>query len=87
MKFEYDENKSVVNSQKHGIDFYKAQELWLDEQIIEVELTFLDEPRWLCVGKIEGKHYTAIITYRSDIVRIISVRRARKNEVKNYENC
>ena len=86
MNFEYDKNKSDSNSLKHGIDFIEAQELWLDEKLIEVELNFPDETRWMCVGKINSKHYSAFITYRADSIRIISVRRSRKKEIFNYEN-
>lgn len=54
MKFEYDENKSQINKEKHGIDFVDAQNI-------------------------------AVFVLRNDIYRIISVRRCRKNEEKNYE--
>lgn len=87
MDFEFDEYKSLKNTKKHGIDFIQAQALWQDEKMLEVRLDFADEPRWLCVGKISGKHWSAIITYRNDIIRIISVRRARKKEIYYYENC
>ncbi len=86
MNFEYDKNKSDMNSLKHGINFIEAQKLWLDEKLIEVELSFPDETRWMCVGKISSKHYSAFITYRADTTRIISVRRSRKKEIFNYEN-
>ena len=87
MNFEYDKNKSDINSLKHGIDFIEAQKLWLDEKLIEVELNFPNETRWICIGKINSKHYSAFITYRADTTRIISVRRSRKKEIFNYENC
>lgn len=86
MKFEYDSNKSSLNAQKHGIDFDEAQCLWQDEYLLEVPLNFPDELRHLCIGKISGKHWSAVITYRDDIIRIISVRRSRKEEIKHYEN-
>ena len=86
MNFEYDKNKSSRNLSKHGIDFVEAQQLWLDEKMIEVELNFQDETRWMCVAKINSKYYSAFITYRGDNTRIISVRRSRKREILNYEN-
>ncbi len=86
MKFEYDSNKSSVNREKHGIDFDDAQSLWQDEYLLEVPLSFRDELRYLCIGKISGKHYSAVITYRDDTIRIISVRRSRKGEIEHYEN-
>lgn len=86
MYFEFNKLKSQANLQKHGIDFIKAQQLWQDEKMLEVRLDFSDEPRWLCVGKIEGKYWSAVITYRDEVVRIISVRRSRKKEIEHYEN-
>ena len=86
MKFEYDSNKSYTNEQKHGINFEDAQLLWQDENLLEVSLSFPDEVRHLCIGKIEYKHYSAVITYRKEAVSIISVRRSRKEEILHYEN-
>lgn len=86
MKFEYDSNKSSLNAQKHGIDFDDAKELWQDENLLEVPLNFPDETRCLCIAKIEGKYWSAVITYRHDTIRIISIRRSRKEEIEHYEN-
>lgn len=86
MKFEYDSIKSEVNKQKHGIDFDEAQYLWHDENLLEAPLNFSDETRFICIGKINEKHWSAVITYRSDVIRIISVRRSRQVEVEYYEN-
>ena len=86
MEFEFDPTKSSNNKKKHGIDFYKAQALWNDVDFIEIPSKTIDEPRFLVIGKILGKHWSAIITYRSDKVRIISVRRSRKEEVEIYES-
>jgi uncharacterized DUF497 family protein len=87
MNFEFDTNKSFSNREKHGIDFNEAQKLWKDIEAIELKSkNDLEEPRFLVIGKIEEKHYTAIITYRNENTRIISVRRSRKREVEIYEN-
>jgi uncharacterized DUF497 family protein len=86
MKFEYDSNKSGVNKEKHGIDFEEAQLLWNDERLLEAHLSFSDEIRFLCIGKIGEKYWSAVITYRSNVIRIISVRRSRYVEVEYYEN-
>ena len=83
---EFDPTKSSNNKKKHGIDFYKAQALWNDVDFIEIPSKTIDEPRFLVIGKILGKHWSAIITYRSDKVRIISVRRSGKEEVEIYES-
>ena len=87
MKFEYDENKSLSNKQKHGIDFEEAKELWNDPYAFEIpSLQSKDEERFLVLGKIDYKNYTAIITYRDTNIRIISVRRSRIKEKKLYES-
>ena len=84
-RFEFDEKKSVSNLNKHEIDFVKAQELWNDPDLIEVQATSNTEPRFLLIGRIDDKHWSAVITYRGDIIRIISVRRSRMSEVELYE--
>lgn len=86
MKFDFDPRKSESNKEKHGLDFYEAQALWDDPDLIEVPVKTSDEPRYLVVGKISGKHWSGVITYRSERIRIISVRRARKEEIDLYES-
>jgi uncharacterized DUF497 family protein len=86
MVFEFDPKKSESNKQKHGIDFNEAQALWDDPDLIEIPVQTIDEPRYLMIGMIEGKHWSGVITYRGDKVRIISVRRSRKEEVEIYES-
>ena len=85
MEFEFDERKSWLNKTKHGIDFAEAQALWDDPELLEVPLTVEGEPRALVVGRVGGKHWSAIITYRRARVRIISVRRSRDQERALYE--
>lgn len=85
MEFEFDSKKSDINKSKHGIDFYEAQTLWDDPDLIEIPLKTSDEPRFLVIGKISEKYWSGIITYRSSKIRIISVRRSRKEEVDIYE--
>jgi uncharacterized protein len=86
MDFEFDPGKSLRNKEKHGIDFYEAQALWDDPEIIEIPVKIIDEPRYLVIGKIAGKHWSGVITYRNNNLRIISVRRSRKEEVEIYES-
>lgn len=84
--FEFDPAKSAVNLNKHGIDFVEAQAIWQDTDFIEVNARSDDESRSLVVGLIEGKYWSAIVTYRGEAVRIISVRRSRDSEVALYES-
>jgi len=86
LKFEYDPNKSQLNQKKHGIDFIQAQQLWQDEDLLQIPAKTEIELRWILIGKLKEKHWTAVITYRGDIIRIISVRRAKNKEVKLYES-
>jgi uncharacterized protein len=86
MEFEYDFEKSAQNKRKHGIDFEEAQALWLDSELVEVPARTLDEPRWLLIGKIGAKYWSAVITRRDENIRLISVRRSRDEEVSIYES-
>jgi uncharacterized DUF497 family protein len=86
MKFEFDPAKSAVNKQKHGIDFDEAQALSADFNLLEVPALAADEPRYLVIGRIDQKHWSAVVTYRGESVRLISVRRARQEEIEHYES-
>ena len=83
--FEYDEAKSQSNLQKHGIDFDDARALWSDPRLLEIPAKTDDEPRYLVIGLIREKYWSAVITYRGANIRIISVRRSRTEEVALYE--
>ena len=85
MKFEFDARKSRSNKKKHGIDCVEAQSLWNDPDVIVIPARTTDEPRALIIGKIEDLHWSGVITHRGDHVRIISVRRSRKEELELYE--
>jgi uncharacterized DUF497 family protein len=85
MEFEFDPAKSQANEAKHGIDFEEAQAIWKDDNRFELPLMSEDEPRFLVISVIGETHWSAVITYRSDRTRIISVRRARDAEIACYE--
>ena len=85
LEFEYDEVKSLSNKAKHGMDFAEVQILWSDERLVEVQARTEDEPRFLVIGRISGVHWSVVVTYRNDRVRLISVRRSRTEEVAIYE--
>ncbi len=86
MRFEFDPEKSQINMQKHGIDFIQAQALWSDTNFIEIPAKTVDENRFLVIGKISDMHWSGVITYRGDCIKIISVRRSRKEEIELYES-
>ncbi|MBT4421614.1 MAG: BrnT family toxin [Candidatus Thioglobus sp.] len=86
MEFEYNHDKSQSNKDKHGIDFIEAQALWDDPDLLEIPAKVVGESRFLVIGKILNKHWSGVITYRGDNIRIISVRRSRIEEVEYYES-
>lgn len=86
MEFEFDPQKSKKNKAKHGVDFVEAQELWDDPDGIGFPAPSEDEPRYALLGMIGGKLWAGFYTIRSDRIRLISVRRARKGERKLYES-
>ena len=84
--FEFDPEKSDSNRAKHGIDFVEAQALWNDPNLLEIPARTVNESRFLLIGLVEDKHWSAVVTYRGDNIRIISVRRSRDEEVAFYES-
>jgi uncharacterized protein len=85
VQFEFDERKSRANKAKHGIDFVGAQALWLDDDLLRIAARAGDEPRFVVIGRIAGKHWSAVVTYRGETIRLISVLRSRAREVEAYE--
>ena len=87
MKFEYDDNKSRINEEKHGIDFVEAQDLWNDEYALVIPANATgEETRYALISRLKQKCFVAIFTMREHVFRIISVRRCRKNEESHYED-
>ncbi len=86
MEFEFDEVKSRRNMEKHGIDFAEAQRIREDSGLIEIPARVEDEPMFLVIGRLRGTHWSGIVTCRAEKVRIISARRARKEEIEIYES-
>ena len=69
-----------------GSRFLEAQALWSDPMLLEIPAKTTDEPRYLVIGLLGDKHWSAVMTYRGDKIRLISVRRARAEEVALYES-
>ncbi|MGP1394618.1 MAG: BrnT family toxin [Inquilinaceae bacterium] len=86
MFFEYDPEKSAANKTDHGMDFEEAQEIWTDPWLLEAPANTDDELRFLVIGKVRDNHWAAICVHRGDRIRIILVRRARKQEIERYES-
>ena len=86
MEFEFDPAKSMANQRKHGISFSDARQLWRDPNVLVIRAKHVDEPRWMAIGLIRKKVWSAIFTRRNERIRIISVRRSRTEEVALYES-
>ena len=84
--FEFDGKKSLSNQDKHGLNFEEIQVLWQDPYLVEIPAITEGELRYIVVGKIGDKHWSAVITYREGNIRIISARRSRETEVTIYES-
>ena len=85
LPFVFDTIKSASNRAKHGIDFVEAQALWRDPKHVVIAARAGAEERFIVIGRIDEKHWSAVVTYRGDLVRIISVRRSREKEVLIHE--
>ena len=85
LEFEFDAVKSAANLVKHGIDFTAAQAIWRDTHRIEVPARTTDVPRWMLIGQAADQCWSAIVTYRDESGRIITVRRSREGEIAIYE--
>ena len=85
-KFQYDPEKSLSNLEKHGIDFEQAQILWEDPNLLKLRARSEDEQRDLIIARLNEECWSAVVTYRDEEIRIISVRRSRAAEVKLYES-
>jgi len=85
IRFEFDPIKSEKNRLKHGIDFVAGQQIWTDQDRIERTVPSLTESRVQVLGHAAGNLWSAIITYRGETIRVISIRRARRDERQHYE--
>jgi uncharacterized protein len=85
-KFDWNERKSEQNLAKHGIDFEDATEVFYGPIILH-RSDRKNEERWIAIGSLEDRLITVVFTRREDVIRIISARRARKNEEREYRNA
>ena len=88
IEFEWDDDKRESNLKKHGIDFIEAREIWLSPLVIEKDDRYAyGEERYRAFGMLMKKgSVICIYTKReNNIIRIISLRKANKREIKSYE--
>ena len=86
MEFEFDSAKSMSNLVKHGISFNAVKKLWRDPKVTVARAREAVEPRWIAIACIDGKHWSAVFTYRGERIRLISARRSRTKEIALYES-
>jgi uncharacterized DUF497 family protein len=84
--FEWDDQKRELNLAKHGIDFDSAIEVFYGPIILR-RSDRNSEERWTALGCSGGRLILVVFTRRTDVIRIISARRARKNEESAYRNA
>ena len=84
MTFEFDPARSKANKLTHRMYFEETQEMWAGP-VVEIPSASVAEKRWLVIGRISGRSWTAITTRRGENIRIISVRMSHKNEEELYE--
>ncbi len=85
MEFEYDPAKSAANKDKHCLYFFEAQALWNDPNRQLGDAIERGERREMLFAMFDEKIWSAVFVKPGTRIRLISVRRARDNEVKLYE--
>lgn len=83
MNFEYNQDKSSINKEKHGVDFEEAKTIWFGDNVILPAMT-RGEARYMIIGKINQGFYSCIFTKREHKIRIISCRKSRDKEKEVY---
>ena len=83
--FDWNDNKNDTNFLKHGIDFDDAIEVFYGPVVL-YQSDRNNEERWVAVGYSEDRLIAVVFTKRANTIRIISARRARKNEEREYRN-
>ncbi|NQV01253.1 MAG: BrnT family toxin [Bacteroidia bacterium] len=86
LDFEFDPEKSYANKLKHGLEFEEAKELWEDPWRVVIPTRCKDEERWLLIAMLKNNCWIVIYTIRDQKIRIISVRKSRKNEKEIYHS-
>jgi len=85
MKFEWDENKRLINIQKHGIDFVDVPAIFeLDTVTVIDDRVEYGETRFQTLGLLKSRVILVVHTESKTVVRIISARKATKYEEKIY---
>jgi uncharacterized DUF497 family protein len=81
---EFDPNKDEQNVAKHGVSLARFVDIDVDSAIF-ARSAHLQEERYVVVGRIDGRLHVGVITYRGERVRVISLRKANRRELRKYE--
>lgn len=86
MEFEWDTRKAEQNIAKHGVPFDLAVQVFLDPQHLDTEDERHDykEERRVILGRIQGRLFVVTYTWRGDLIRLISARKANEREQRRY---
>nr|WP_294522655.1 BrnT family toxin [uncultured Rhodopila sp.] len=84
-EFEWDENKRRINLEKHYLDFFDAGYVFRGPYLRLAAKTVKGEERWLAIGKLDDVYVAIVYTPRGSVTRLISKRKARKNEQQHYD--
>lgn len=89
MTFEWDEVKNRSNIRKHGLDFADVKEMFRGVLLVRPDTAEdYGEERWIGIGMIQGRIAFVAFAHPSDeIMRIISLRKANREEEKEYEKA
>jgi len=87
MGYEWDPNKAITNIEKHGIDFADAVTVFDDLNAVTIDDPDYEEQRFITIAMDAfGRILVVVYTWRGDIIRLISARKANKKERKQYED-
>ena len=87
MNFKWDPRKAIANLQKHGIDFADAVTVFDDLNAVTIDDLDYEEQRFITIAMDAfGRILVVVYTWRGDNIRLISARKATKNERKQYED-
>jgi len=84
MDFEWDERKRIEIIEDRALDFVSARRFFDGRLAIHQPSPRNDEERWKTTAEIEGAFFTVIWTWRGEVVRVITMRRAHEKEIRAY---
>jgi len=85
MEYEWDDNKASSNLRNHGISFDSVVDFsWESAMVVEDDRNDYGERRFIAYGPIGNRLHCLVFTLRGEMIRVISLRKANRREVKRY---